>query len=761
MPRRWYLLPCRTLQPVVVTTAALPNGSQGTAYSFQYSANGGTPPYTWALVSDTGTNTWLVSSGGLLTGTPTAAEVDVITVRVTDSAGASALSAPLSLTVAASGGAYVFDHFASPTGSDLNPGTLASPWALTSINSKSGSFTQLGLIADQGPYVFATIGIPYVGTPTNFFGDPVLNAPSGTAVNPVVIAGCSSAGAFVGPSLKAVIDASCNNPPAFGWDPYWQGGGAILGSENTGNVIFDSLELKNGQGHAFLFDTAAQIPNVQIRNCLWHHIYNYNEGFAGTGSIADTNNPGVLTVTAISGGTVNDKAHAGPGAAAGDTIWNPANGNGFGSVMPYGTNGTTGTGLTGTYQLVALSTVTFTGNVTGQTSGTILSSSPGIPNYASFILKFSDGEIRQATKSGSVLSWSPAIVGPGSVTTCSAYPNLASQSITGSTMAGNNLSGCAIENITSSIVYNCFCYAIIDLNSAINNNKRSTGIKSFNCAGLTVDLCTVYADATSQQPVQGFATKDNPCYDISITRSFVHLANALTGSPEGHCIGGDLKEGTGRFATYTNNVLVHPNNAGLPLEGSGSGSGNHWSNMPITWASNTCVITSSAAASCLGFVRFSETVGALNVQHYNNIYYNVNGGTVGSNGTIESGGDVFNLLDYDVVPASSGNGQMYFQPVGGGTGVRYLLGTPAQLTTFQNSLSASTVGKEAHIEVGNGVILANASATLLKATDYQLAGGSLGKGTGSTNGLPSGSVTDKGAWGNGITQIGCQWMDPF
>lgn len=675
---------------------------------------------------------------------------------------------PIGDTTSAPTGApvYNFDHFVSPTGSNSNLGTLGSPWSLTAINNQGKlgpaanlSFTQLGLIADQGPYVFATIGIPYVGTPTNFFGNPVLNAPSGTAANPVVIAACNSSGHFIGPGLKAVIDGSCNNPPAYGWDPYYQGGGAILGCENTGNIIFDSLELKNGQGHAFLFDTATVQPNVQVRNCLWHHIYNYNEGFAGTGSIADVNNPGVLTVTAVTAGTVGDPAHNGPvNTGVGDGVWNPVNGNGFGTVMPYGTNGTTGTGGLGTYQLVALSTVTFTANVTGQTSGTIQTSSPGIPNYASFILKFSDGEIRQATKSGAILSWSPAIVGPGTVTTCSAYPNLASQSITTSGFAGNNLSGCAIENISNSIVYNCFCYAIVDLNIAINNNKRSSGLKSFNCAGLTVDLCTAYADTVTQQPVQGFATKDLPCYNFVVTRSFVHLANALTGSPEGHAIGADLTAGPGRFATFTNNILVHPTNAGLPQEGSG---GPGWQSIPITWAFNTCVMTSAAANSCLGFVRFCDhPAGQYNVSHYCNIYYNVNGGTVGSNGTIEGGGDVFGILDYDVVPTFTSNGQMYFQPVGGGNGVRFPLGTPAQLLTFQNSLGPSCQGKEAHIEVGP-VSLSNASTTLLKASDYKLNNGSRGQGTGSTNGLASGAVTDKGAWGNGVTMIGCQWMDPF
>src|SRR6185437_8478673 len=70
---------------LAVATSALPNGTPSVAYSFQLVSAGGTGATTWTKVSQTGTNTWSVSSSGLITGTPTTQENDTITVAVVDS----------------------------------------------------------------------------------------------------------------------------------------------------------------------------------------------------------------------------------------------------------------------------------------------------------------------------------------------------------------------------------------------------------------------------------------------------------------------------------------------------------------------------------------------------------------------------------------------------------------------------------------------------------------------------------------------------
>ena len=59
--RRTYLIPSRAIQPLyIVTQSPLANGTQGSAYSYQMTANGGTSPYTWSLVSQTGTDSFAV-----------------------------------------------------------------------------------------------------------------------------------------------------------------------------------------------------------------------------------------------------------------------------------------------------------------------------------------------------------------------------------------------------------------------------------------------------------------------------------------------------------------------------------------------------------------------------------------------------------------------------------------------------------------------------------------------------------------------------
>ena len=90
--------------PLAVTTTALPNGVEGTAYSATLAATGGSSTgYTWTVLSGTGLSAvgLTLSPSGAITGTPNAGETAVpFTVQVTDSAGNKA-TATLTLTVTA------------------------------------------------------------------------------------------------------------------------------------------------------------------------------------------------------------------------------------------------------------------------------------------------------------------------------------------------------------------------------------------------------------------------------------------------------------------------------------------------------------------------------------------------------------------------------------------------------------------------------------------------------------------------------------
>jgi hypothetical protein len=93
--------PPSTLVPAV-STASLPNGVTGSAYSQTLTATGGTTPYTWAIAAGTLPAGLNLSAAGVISGTPTAAGTSSFTVRVTDSATPAATATQaLSLTITA------------------------------------------------------------------------------------------------------------------------------------------------------------------------------------------------------------------------------------------------------------------------------------------------------------------------------------------------------------------------------------------------------------------------------------------------------------------------------------------------------------------------------------------------------------------------------------------------------------------------------------------------------------------------------------
>src|SRR5664280_526997 len=70
---------------LTVNPASLPNGMQGTAYSQTVTASGGTGPYTFVMSSGALPAGLSLSSGGVLSGTPTGSGPSTFTVRATDS----------------------------------------------------------------------------------------------------------------------------------------------------------------------------------------------------------------------------------------------------------------------------------------------------------------------------------------------------------------------------------------------------------------------------------------------------------------------------------------------------------------------------------------------------------------------------------------------------------------------------------------------------------------------------------------------------
>lgn len=137
-----------------------------------------------------------------------------------------------------------FDYYISTTGSDSNPGTLAQPWALTSLASNSSNLAKIagkrvGIIA--GNYTINS-DFPTANSASDYTAS-WLNLPSGTAGSPTYIASCDASGQYQ--ARAATIS--------------WGGGGspyAIFGNYPTSNdscqyITLDGLVINGNSMQAY------------------------------------------------------------------------------------------------------------------------------------------------------------------------------------------------------------------------------------------------------------------------------------------------------------------------------------------------------------------------------------------------------------------------------------------------------------------------------------------------------------------------------
>jgi sugar lactone lactonase YvrE len=158
----------RRLHPsglVLEVQSYLPNGMTSVAYSYSLIAEGGRPPYTFSLVSGSLPNGLTLSSSGIISGIPVFSGVFPFTIRVADSAGATATAAT-TITI---------------TGvSTIGTGRI-SPISLNFGNQTVGvsSATQTVTVTNVGPASLNITGVAVMGdfSQTN---NCTIVAPSGT-----------------------------------------------------------------------------------------------------------------------------------------------------------------------------------------------------------------------------------------------------------------------------------------------------------------------------------------------------------------------------------------------------------------------------------------------------------------------------------------------------------------------------------------------------------------------------------------------------
>ena len=144
--------------PLSVTTTVLPAATVGVAYSAILAASGGVLPYTWSW-SGTLPAGITLSTAGVFSGTPTAADSSSFSVTVTD--GRPIASAPVTPSLTVNPGSHV-----TVTTTSLPTGTVGSPYSAT-LAATGGTppytWTYTGTL--PAGIVLSTAGV-FSGTPT-------------------------------------------------------------------------------------------------------------------------------------------------------------------------------------------------------------------------------------------------------------------------------------------------------------------------------------------------------------------------------------------------------------------------------------------------------------------------------------------------------------------------------------------------------------------------------------------------------------------
>ena len=153
----------------VVSTSPFAVGTAGSEFSRQLLASGGIPPYNWALISGSLPDGLVLSTAGIVSGTPVSTGSSDFTVRVTDVRGTAAQKA-LSMTVVAPASGYDAQFVSQNTPNELKPGQpffVTIGWLNTGTKSWDGS--NGFAIRSQNPL----LNVIWGGNTVSWFSAPV------------------------------------------------------------------------------------------------------------------------------------------------------------------------------------------------------------------------------------------------------------------------------------------------------------------------------------------------------------------------------------------------------------------------------------------------------------------------------------------------------------------------------------------------------------------------------------------------------------
>jgi hypothetical protein len=295
-------------------------------------------------------------------------------------------------------------------------------------------------------------------------------------------------------------------------------------------------------------------------------------------------------------------------------------------------------------------------------------------------------------------------------------------------IAGNengNVAGILFYYNTGALVHNCKVHSVVPTTGNVSD-WDCAGIFSQNCLGNTYEYNTVYNSNC------GIYDKNSPNGGHTYRYNYIEILGAYPNYGVIDGAGGLA----GQTMTVYNNIIVAPTSVW----------GTDAFHLPAlsNWVfyNNTVWYPNGGFTSAGAFM---PTAGpAANVTFYNNII--ACAGTVQSNGNTCFCSGAIALSDYNCYQGALSNGSI----IGIST-----LGAPYAFTTYTLSGWRSVSGFDTHsIQVATGTLFGSWQS--LTPTSFQSVPANV-QTLGRVGGASSGAVTAAGAWGNGATQIGCNF----
>jgi Putative Ig domain len=257
---------------LTITTASLPAGTIGTAYSQTLQATGGVPPYSWSLTAGTLPAGLTLNSAGVISGTPTGTSTSTsnFTVTVTDS------QTPTHATKSANLSITVVEPPLSVTTASLAGGSIGNAYSQT-LKAIGGTPPYTWSIsAGTLPAALSLNASPGVisGTPTttgtSTFTVKVTDSAAGTATASLsividadlAITTTSLPGGSVGTAYSSTLQASGGAQP-YSWSI--TSGNLPAGlSINSGSGVISGTPSATGTSTFTVTVTDSESPNVKV-----------------------------------------------------------------------------------------------------------------------------------------------------------------------------------------------------------------------------------------------------------------------------------------------------------------------------------------------------------------------------------------------------------------------------------------------------------------------------------------------------------------